>query len=491
MPSARRMETTPSSLLSQMTTLDVRSLALCRIAAGVLVIGDLLTRLPDGFLHYSDSGILPRALLHHTNALRFPSLYAMSGSEWYLLALGLFHAAVGLSLALGYRTRCSGFLAWYLTLALQERCFMANNGGDRLFASVLFWGMFLPWGHALSVDSARGSAPSAREPQDRQVTNVATAIFLLQPVSVYLISVFHKLEPTWLSGRVLHYALQSDFYAYPWAFALLAYPLLLSALAYATLAWEAIGPFFLLSPHPRLRAGACLAFAAMHLGFGLCLRIGIFTFSPWLYLLGLLPAALWQTRLGATLEVRIEAFMAALAARLSSSPPPLAPPHGRTVDLLLGTLFLYACFISLGQDARLRGLLPERATVVTHLTGLHQRWTVFVDTPQIFDGWIVVEGVLADGRQVDLFQGNDPVRWEKPPTSLTRYRSFRWPTPLSLVTNDPVFYRPFVAALAADWQRDHPEDRVTWARLVLFREKPWLDYRNPSVSRSELWEGNL
>lgn len=474
-----------AAVFERAATLDLRSLALCRIATGLVILADLCTRLPSFHIHYTDEGILPRSVLYEISGLRFPSAYAMSDWTPYLMALFLLHAMAGLSLAVGYRTRLSGALAWYLTLSLQERCFMANNGGDKVLATVLFWGLFLPWGDVLSVDSA-----GVRPPPELTRTSMITAIFLLQPISIYLISVFHKLEPIWLRGQVLHYALQSDFYARPLGQILLPHPRLMTILAYSTLAWEIVGPLLLLSSRWKIRTLGCLGFSLMHLAFGLFLRIGIFAVSPSLYLLGLLPSRIWSTRLGQGLESRLEVLFAGLGKKMPSTRV-TKPINGRWVDATLAALFLYASSIALDQDQRLPNFSSERFDAIAYLTGLHQRWTVFVDTPHIFDGWIVVAAQLGDGRQVDLFQGHDPVSWDKPATPYSRYTSFRWPTPLAVICDDARFYKPFVQALARDWVRDHPGDRVVWAQLNLFREQPWLDYRHPSVSRLTLWEGNL
>jgi hypothetical protein len=479
--------TQPLAFLQRAITLDLRSLALCRLATGLVILGDLISRLQSFRIHYTDDGILPRELLFEMEGLRFPTVYAMSGWDVYLLLLFLFHAIVALSLLLGYRTRLSCLLAWYLTVSLQERCFMANNGGDRILATILFWGMFLPWGERLSIDSlARKEEPG--EPSE--VRSAATAILVGQPILVYLISVFHKVEPTWLRGEVLHYALQSDFYAYPMAFFLLPYPALLRGLTYLTIAWELIGPILLLSSRPAVRTLVCLGFILMHLCFGLFLRIGIFAFSPALYMLALLPAAVWSRAPLLGLSVWLQKLFAGAVGKLPARPTsPLR--LRRWTEMALLTLFFYASLVALGQDKRLAGWTSEGFDTVAHLTGLHQRWSVFVEVAHIFDGWIVVEAILADGRQVDLFQGNEPVRWEKPATPFGRYGSFRWPTPLALITDDSRYFKPFVKALALDWQRDHPNDKVTWARLVFFEEQPLIDFRHPLVHRRDCWEGNL
>lgn len=483
------MRALPAWFDSERWALDRRSLGLCRMATGLVVLGDLLTRAQTFRLHYTDLGILPRQALFELRILHFPSVHALSGWEPYLVALWLLHGAAALALAVGYRTRASGLLTWYLTLSLQERMFMANNGGDKLLASLLFWGLFLPWGDALSVDAA-GRTPGQAPPP--KVAHLVTAIVVLQPIMMYWVSVLHKIEPTWLRGEVLLFALQSDFYAYPWALGLLTFPAWVwKGLTYATLSWEALGPLALLSARPRIRGGAIVAFLAMHAGFGLFLRIGIFTWTPMLYMLALLPSAFWSWSWAERGARDVERLARRLASRLevqaggehSASAPSFA------LQLGLGCLFLYVTAFSLSHDHRLARYTPQSAGWLASLTGLQQRWTVFVNVPEIFDGWLVVQASLADGREVDLFQGNDPLRWEKPASPYPLYDSFRWPTPLVIVTSEPRFHPWFVRALALAWENRHPGDRVTGVRLVLFREWPRRQIGEFSVEKMVLWEG--
>lgn len=460
--------------------LDLRSLALCRMATGLVMLADLVTRFAFFRLHYTDDGVLPRQLLYDNDALTFPSIYALSGWEPYLVLLFVFHALVSVGLMLGWRTRMCGFLAWYMTVSLQERMFMVNNGGDKVLSSLLFWTMFLPWGEALSVDaggSGRGKG---------NVGGVVCAILLMQPVMMYWISVFHKMEPIWLRGEVLSYALQSDFYAYPVARTLLPYPGLLKVMTYLTLFWEILGPVVLLWPNRWARSLACVAFMVMHLGFGYFLRIGVFALTPSLYMLAFLPSFLWDSRFGEKLQSWLESSLQGL--KLSSHPSRCAPRVGVQAALL--ALFVFVNANALGQDERLGRLTPPGLDWIVSLTGLNQRWSVFIDTPHIFDGWVVVEAKLADGREVDLFQGYEPARWGKPSTPYHRHDSFRWPTPLVVITGNKPYQKPFVHALMLDWEREHPQDRVTWASLMLFAEHPHLDYRKTTTERTVLWEGN-
>ena len=469
--------------------LDLRSLAVCRMAVGLMVIGDLLSRGSTFRLHYTDLGILPREALYTFGLQRFPSLYSASSWGPYLVALFLCHGGVALLLALGYQTRLTGALTWYFTVALQGRNFLVNNGGDPLLASVLFWGMFLPWGEVFSLDRVARRRRGEPELKGLEIYSGATVVFVLQPLMIYWVSVFHKMEPVWLSGDVLYYAFQNDLYSYPFVRSLLPHTEVLKFLTYATLAWEFVGPFFLLSKRPRLRLFACLVFVLMHLNFGLFLRLGLFAFSPTLYLIALLPAFVWT---GARTR-RIESFFRELGRRTSrlSEPRPTKPLQlGRDASYALCVLFFYVVLIAVGQDPRVGRITPKSFEWVAHVTGLYQRWSVFVNLPKILDGWLVVEATTADGRKVDLFQGNDPVDWEKPSTPLSRYNSFRWPTPIVVVTADRRLQPFFVRALVLDWERGHPEDHIVKARYIFMTESTKPNFEATQVQRVVHWEGD-
>ena len=486
------------TLAQRVFTLDLRSLALCRIWAGIVVIGDLLTRAWSFRIHYTDAGILPRQALFELNILRFPSLYAASGWEPFIAGVFLLHGLAAVMLILGYRTRFTGPLVWYLTISLQTRLHMANNGGDTVLASVLFWGMFLPWGEAFSVDAkarqaaARCASTQTEPAPELDVYSAATVILCLQALLMYWISVLAKMEPIWLHGEVLYYAFQCDLYAYPTGQLLLPHTTLMKLLTYGTLAWEIVGPLLLLSTRPALRATACLLFSIMHLSFGMFLRIGIFAFSPLLFAFALLPGLVWDhPRLPFR---RVGALFQRLCEKVASKHPPgLRPPIrlSKPVSALLAVLYCHTLLTSLSEDPRIGRILPSSLDWIHQMTGLYQRWGVFVNMPSILDGWFVVEGRLSDGRDVDLFQGTDQVGWDKPPTPFTHYGSFRWPTPLVVITGDNRLHRWLVRALALDWERRHPGQHVTFARLNLMREYTQPDFRDSAAARSILWEGSL
>ena len=473
---------------AQTFSCDLRSLALCRIATGVVIAGDLVSRMFEFKMHYTDLGIYPRQLQLEQGLVRFPSVYLASGWEGWVVAMVLVHLLLALTLSMGYQTRVTSVLLWYWTASLQQRSFMVNNGGDAVLILLLLWAMFVPWGEVMSIDAAVRKRDGQPAPESLRVYSPATVLLLVQMPTIYLLSAFHKLEPIWFSGDVLYYAFNSDFYARPSGQIFLPHPTLMKFLAHSTLAWEFFGPFLLFSSRPRVRLFTIAAFAFMHLNFGVFLRIGTFSFTPSLFLLTFLPAMFWDLSWARRLVTWLDARFARWGRRAR---PLLWGPVHWTRELAWGlrALFFYGFLLALGQDERVGRLIPRQLDWVSQVTGLYQRWTVFIALDNVADGWFVVEGKLSDGTDVDLFQGFSPVRWDKPPTPYSRYDHFRWPTPMVLIVGDKRYHRWFVRALALDWEADHPGQKVVWARFNYMREKVQPGFQDSPPAREVLWEG--
>lgn len=447
----------------QAFTLDARSLAAARIATGVVLLGDLCSRALEFRMHYTEWGILPRLAMFDNRVPVFPGIYTWSDWPVFLVAVFVLHGLLAVALSLGYRTRLTTVLCWFFTHSLQRRNYLVNNGGDVVLVALLFWAMFIPWGRAWSLDSL--VKPRAREPEP--VYNLGSALLVGQLLLIYWVSVIHKTEPTWTSGKAVHYALGISFYSRPLASMLLPYSGLLTGLTYLTLVWEAIGPALLIAPWARARLLAAGAFTFMHLCFGLFLRLGIFVFSPMLYFLALLPGEFWDW-----LEARIRppgrAVRAALRFNRRLGTPRPSPYRLHFVwKVVLPALFVYGLVFSLSQDPRIERFDPEQLRWIPRWTGLNQTWRVFINLPDALEGWVVVEADLSDGSQADIFQDRQPPQFQEPREPSRRYRSFRWPTPIVTIVQSEWLQPWFVRALADDWQRRHPQNQVVEARFYL------------------------
>src|SRR5439155_4183515 len=166
------------------------------------------------------------------------------------------------------------------------------HGGATLLRLLLFWAMFLPLGAVWSVDAAwRTPAVPGR------IASPATAALLIQVCLVYWFSAAFKSYRVWhVEGSALGYALNIDQFATPYGRALLGHPALLRGLSRLVYSMEWIGPALAFTPvwTQGVRLIIIAVFGLLHLGFGICLALGLFPVISALSWVAFLPTAVWD-----------------------------------------------------------------------------------------------------------------------------------------------------------------------------------------------------
>ena len=122
--SVREMQPVRRATLAELFGIDLRSLAVFRVALGLLLLADeLATRMQDLRGHYTDVGIWPRALAKQELATRtwYFSVHLLGGSEAFAAALFGLAAVFALALGLGFRTRMAAVFSWVLLVSLHTR----------------------------------------------------------------------------------------------------------------------------------------------------------------------------------------------------------------------------------------------------------------------------------------------------------------------------------------------------------------------------------
>jgi hypothetical protein len=364
-------------------SLDVRSLAVMRIAVALTVLVDLFTRLVHLTDHYADAGVLPRETARSLSWLVDTSLLSISGSPVWAGVVFAIGIALALAVLVGFRTRMSTLGLWLVVLAIQHRNPVLWDHRDALFSIALLYGLVLPWGNAFSLD-ARRVTPGMR------VAGVTAAAYVLQIAFIYLFAAVLKTGPEWRSDfTAVERAISLDYWARPIAHTLVEHPTITSVLTIAVLGFEfAIAPL-LLCPWGTAAArwlvviGLCL----LQLGFAVFLWLDTFPMIAAAMTLGLLPPTLWS--------------------REEAPPRTESRPRRVLASLLIGyTLALN--ILSLDTDTR--SSLVRRPA---ELAGIDQSWTMFAPSPTRLDGWFVVEATHADGTAIDLLTDR-PVTWSRP-----------------------------------------------------------------------------
>ena len=435
-------------VLKRPFVLDLRALALLRVATAAVVLLDLAFRSTDLEGLYSNMGVLPvvAVMEHGWSPYQF-SLHAGSGL-WQAQAV-LFAVAAGLAGALlaGYHTRLATVGSWVLLVSLQNRNPFIGQGGDDLLRMLLFWGIFLPWGRVWAWDARQRPAPARYG-----YFSAATVAYVVQLALLYWCTALLKNGAEWTrDGTALYYAFSLDQVLLPLGRWLYPYPGLLRFLTFATYYIELLVPFALFLPVgvARWRLLVVGVLFGFQLGISLTLYVGLFFLVNMASLLGLLPAgfldglAHWvpprtararaHIRARATTwRARLPAWQAPWRLRLERTRPPSA--GGRRLaragrDTFVAVVLAYVCWWNLDDVAVLRpagGLMSSPMRWFGYLFRVDQHWGMFAPTVFKDDGWYVLEGTTAAGRTLDLNRAGAAVAYAKPPSVVALFKNDRW-----------------------------------------------------------------
>jgi len=504
--------------------IDLRSLFLLRLAIALMIWVDLGIRAQTMTAHYTDAGVLPRAVQRAVFLDPHPgrfSFHMMSGGlAWQALLFALI-AVAALLLALGYRTRLSLLTVWLLTISLHSRNDMILTGGDQLLRMTLFWALWLPLGGLLSLDARAGRVPLPSRPQ---VLSSASFAFVMQLCCVYWFSVAHKTDPQWRNDfTAVHYALHIDSYATPFGAWLRQFPRVTRALTAQVFYLELVGPFLvfgvgLLACLPRLsgwlrfqpvvRTLTVFTFMGLHAGLGLGLALGTFSWFAMAIWVALLPSEFWdwlerqRARSGGRFQV-LGKLCAPRWARTAEATPPWTRRARRLAELAA------ACALALVLGVNLRALpgsklgpyLDGRAwggaldlNYVVHLLRLDQHWGLFAPKPRNVDGWFVLRGVQASGAEVDLLRPDARLSWRAPALGSSEFPSFRWRKyyrDLRRENAQNTQQRPaYLSYWCRTWNAEHAgRARVDAVELVFMKRRTLLEGGHTRAERVTLARG--
>lgn len=455
--------------------LDLRSLALLRIALGLLLLLSLGERWRDVTAHYTDEGILSRearktlAPLEEFTAPQWQaSLFMLSGEAWYVHTLFAASAVLAVLLLVGWRTQWMVLGSWVLLVGVQGRNPLLLQGGDDVLRCLVFWSIFVPLGARWSLDARRqasachwllvrqclqeplGSTGSklpvahlgSKLPVPPSVCTLGTAALILQLVCIYFFTGLLKDHPIWRTQwSAVYYTLSIDHFATPLGRWLLQFPTLLQGLTLGALVLELVGPLLLLCSWKNdwLRLGVVGGFVSFHLGLAVTMELGFFPYICIAYWLVLLPGRFWEflgsiaTRSASESSKEViepsptlRVMKPTCSARVSN--PAGAARISWAGNCLLAVLLAYVLLLNV---ARVSGSLAAQLAggpvrIAGDAAQLNQFWCMFAPKPNVYGGWLELTGELADGRRVNLLRPEQPAFDERPAVVSSSYPSERW-----------------------------------------------------------------
>ena len=450
--------------IADLFTLDLRSLALFRVALGLLLFVDAVYRAADVEAFWTDAGILPRdggvvslaggwTPLDHT------------GELWLPVLLLVVQAVSGLLVASGRLWRLGVLGCWVALQSMNLRNGLPTQIADAVHIVLLFWAFFLPLGERFVL---RRRAPADGPTHVRSTT---TVLFVVQLLWLYIVPGTYKAgEPHWTEGALLIEAAFLDPVATRWLETLLHVPWLLQGLARITPWFEICAPLLLLLPWRKgpVRTGLVAVFASFHLlGIGLMLRLALVPFTLALCWLPVLPTWAWH-QVGAGGGI-------ATPARTLGLP--------RAVAVFVAVVGVAGFIPSAEKLAGTRTPVPHLVRRVWYQTGIYQdRLSLW--TRPAGNRRYMIAARLADGRAVELHHGA-PLDWAAPPRSP---RNNHWYKTFQLLRRRQGVRLGVATWHVRAWERGRgPESQVEYVEVVV-RQAPSMP---PSFWTSGAWESGL
>jgi len=437
-------------------------IALFRIVVGILLTSELILRFRFLHVFYTDEGTMPLRLLvpkidtvyrlvcYHCH---FETLFA----QQLLLSL---QVVVAICFTIGYYTKVTSILSFYMYTSLILRCTWLYFILDRYFYYLLFYAMFLPLSQKLSVDQYLDDTKKKyqRNENNNDATNTTTtssvSVLFVNPATVAL-----KLLVLWIyldagvnkyldpqEGWTYHAdplpAL--DTYARHTIGAQYLYTLLgpqglrfLTPLVVYTeigcVPLASIGAYF---QHTKLVNLTIILIVGMHLGISICIRnsnlLSYIATSVWILFVPIDTFRRKQQQKndndGSSGDRDITTSAHDSTTRSSSS-------SSRSNRNRIGSVLTYLLVGGMvGGNIWFETIGTDCSTESSRLiwsTLLQNRWNVFIGAEE-YVTWEIAPGRLQDGSVVDVWGRTDVVNWNMPgsgaPCTSTarpgRWRSF-------------------------------------------------------------------
>ena len=289
--------------VEQRIGLDLRALALFRVAIAVVLFAEMWARLPWLGPFQTQDGLVPIdqlfGSLATTDTWNRWSLHTLNGTYGWQLFLAIAQGLAALALAVGWRTRLITIVCWVLIVSSQNRNTYLVNAGDTLLRCMLFWAMWMPLGARASIDAALDTEavldPAKRNNRWLGLSGIA---FMLQLTLMYVCTAALKASPIWTdTWDAVRAALALDYLTTPlgtwlggapdWLLQGLCLGTLIAEWGAALLIWT---PFFTTA----LRTLGVVMLCGMHIAFTMTMDIGLFSWIAVSCWLALLPPGFWD-----------------------------------------------------------------------------------------------------------------------------------------------------------------------------------------------------
>ncbi len=484
------------SYIKESLSLDYRSLALYRFFLGIIVMVDVLYRLPDLSSFYTDTGILPRFIFLSELSLPWSfSLHLANGSLGFIFLLFMINFLVGLGLSLGYKTRMMTCFCWLLTISVHNRNWLVNNGGHDILRAILFISIFLPLGKYFSLDALREKRFFSE--QNKTTISSWSITFFAQVFLIYFISYILKDHPIWRKDfTAVFYVSRLDIFATPMGVFSRGFPFLQKLMTIYTIFLEYFGPIilvtsgFFLSKWWVMRLLVILAFFLLHLGIILTMYIGVFPYLCLVFWLAFLPSVVWQW-------FRLPKFLSKLGVFFQQEESAIKNNslfENKYLSFLFqmtGIFYLTALLSwNLISTKKVNYSWPIMSGVIQWLH-VYQDWNMFSPFPKQDNIWIEVPATFNDGSQVELISGSNTIGAMNSANFPEFIQNEQWRKFYLNLSEDSKYLKYFGSYLCRKWNFSNedkdPHQKLRNMEIIIYSQLNLLDGTQGPIQRKHSW----
>ena len=493
--------------LVMLFSVDLRSLAVLRIALGALLLIDLFNRSFDLTAHYSDLGVLPRSVLFETEGVRgYLSLHALSGSVMWQAILFALAAYFALTLMLGIRTRLATVASWLLLLSLHHRNPAVLQAGDTLLRLLLFWAMMLPMGARWSVDSS-ASPLMLHHRKDNRLLSVAGVAMMLQVCLVYWFTVTFKDHPMWWHWDAAKFALNVDQLVTSLGVWVRQIEWLLPILTLLAFGLAIAAPILVFCPvwTGTARMLVIIAMIVTHLALAMSLKLGLLPYVAAASWLVFLPTQWWdflksrrRRNVGLKANPTRSLWLIAILKRLPAS---VSRSRRGTGDVLidipddrhrgirargweqvvasLALAYVVAWNVHWLEANHSQPVTPTHMAGIGDVLMMEQGWNMISPKADALDrdGWFTMPAVLVDGSKTDIFTGR-PIDWSHPHGRTWDNPDNRWRRYVRNMAKPEYRHHlhPFARYLARNYNNAHsPTKQIDSFKIIYLNKRLMAD----------------
>lgn len=168
-------------------------------------------------------------------------------------------------------------------------------------------------------------------------------------------------------------------------------------------------------------------------------------------------------------------------------------PRGSMLGNGVAVLLIAYIFILNIITTRPNYIAPRAFMLPAYFLYIDQKWSFFAPELPKKDGWYVIPGKLKNGKEVDLFQKQEIVRWEKPEFVPSTYKTMRWRRyMMNLLIVNKEAKNNFAKYLCREWNRKHErdEEKLETLEIYFMNETTLPDYKKPEIKKELLWRHN-